>query len=43
MISNTWAIVWGLLGVIKDSWQDILAGIAAVTLFPLLWIMAAIL
>ena len=43
MTSTTWAIVWGLLGVLRDSWQDILAGIAAVTLFPLLWILAAIL
>ena len=43
MISTTWAIVWGLLGVLRDSWQDILVGIAAVSLFPLLWIIAAIL
>lgn len=43
MLSNAWAIVWGLLGALKGSWQDILAGIVAVTLFPLLLIMAAIL
>ena len=43
MISNAWAITWGLLGAIKGSWQDIVAAVVAVTLFPILWIAAAVL
>jgi len=43
MLSNAWAITWGLLGAIKGSWQDIVSAVVAVLFFPILWILAAIL
>ena len=43
MLSNAWAITWGLLGVLRGSWQDIVAAVVAVMFFPILWIAAAVL
>ena len=43
MLSNAWAIVWGLLGVLRGSWQDILSAALAMTILPVVWILAAIL
>ena len=43
MLSNAWAIAWGLLGVIKGSWQDILQAALAMIILPAMWILAAIL
>ena len=43
MLSNAWAIVWGLLGVLRGSWQDILQAALAMAVLPAMLILAAIL
>ena len=43
MLSNAWAITWGLLGVLRGPWQDVLSAALAMIMLPAMLILAAIL